>query len=438
MAWKAVLFDMDGVLIDSEEYMAKTGVRALKKYGIDAKESDFAEFVGCGENRYVGGVAEKYGVPYRTEMKDYLYACYGEHVKEEANIPDGVLDVLHALRTRGYRLAVCSSADRIKVLMNLSAIGEGKSIIFISHKMREVLRISDRITILRLGKVVGTVDRAETDGQKLAGMMIGKELTESHYEKVDASGHEIVAELDHVDYNKESKHSGLADLSLRIHAGEIVGVAGVDGNGQTQLAQLITGVIAPEGGTVRLKGDRVAVFDPNGFIEHGVSHVPEDRNLQGLIGDMSIAENLVLKDTDDPRFSHGHGLRLNKRAIHAYAQSMMEKYDVRATSDSQSVRELSGGNQQKVIIARELESGPSVLVMAHPTRGLDIGATSFVHDQMIAARARGVGILLISADFDEILEMSDRIVVCFEGRIMGEFSGSKPPINEISLAMTGK
>lgn len=128
MAWKAVLFDMDGVLIDSEEYMAKTGVRALKKYGIDAKESDFAEFVGCGENRYVGGVAEKYGVPYRTEMKDYLYACYGEHVKEEANIPDGVLDVLHTLRARGYRLAVCSSADRVKVLMNLSAIGAEESL----------------------------------------------------------------------------------------------------------------------------------------------------------------------------------------------------------------------------------------------------------------------------------------------------------------------
>ena len=128
MAWKAVLFDMDGVLIDSEEYMAKTGVRALKKYGINAKESDFAEFVGCGENRYVGGVAEKYGVPYRTEMKDYLYTCYGEHVKEEANIPDGVLDVLHTLRTRGYRLAVCSSADRVKVLMNLSAIGADEAL----------------------------------------------------------------------------------------------------------------------------------------------------------------------------------------------------------------------------------------------------------------------------------------------------------------------
>ena len=317
-------------------------------------------------------------------------------------------------------------------------IGEGKSIIFISHKMREVLHISDRITILRLGKVVGTVDRADTDGQKLAGMMIGKELSDSQYEKVDASGREVVAELRGVDYNKTSKHSGLNELSLRIHAGEIVGVAGVDGNGQTQLAQLITGVIAPDGGDVTLKGSRVAVFDPNGFIEYGVSHVPEDRNLQGLIGDMSIAENLVLKDTDDPRFSKGGGVFLNKRAITAYAQSLAQKYDVRCTSVGQSVRSLSGGNQQKVILARELESGPALLVMAHPTRGLDIGAASFVHDQMIAARARGVGILLISADFDEILEMSDRIVVCFEGQIMGEYPGKNPPVEEISLAMTGK
>ena len=317
-------------------------------------------------------------------------------------------------------------------------VGEGKSIIFISHKMREVLHISDRITILRLGEVVGTVNRADTDGQKLASMMIGKELTVSQYEKVDASGREVVAELKSVDYNKASKHSGLNELSLCVHAGEIVGVAGVDGNGQTQLAQLITGVIAPQGGQIALAGSRVAVFDPNGFIEHGVSHVPEDRNLQGLIGDMSIAENLVLKDTDDPRFSRGGGILLNKRAIGAYAQSLAQKYDVRCTSVNQSVRSLSGGNQQKVILARELESGPKLLVMAHPTRGLDIGATSFVHDQMIAARARGVGILLISADFDEILEMSDRIVVCFEGKIMGEYSGKNPPIEEISLAMTGK
>ncbi len=317
-------------------------------------------------------------------------------------------------------------------------IGEGKSIIFISHKMREVLHISDRITVLRLGEVVGTVARADTDGQKLANMMIGKELTESQYEKVDASGAEVVASLDHVDYDKEHKHSGVNDMTLQIRSGEIVGIAGVDGNGQTQLAQLITGVIAPQGGKIYLKDRSVAVFDPHSFITDGVSHVPEDRNAQGLVGDMSIAENLVLKETDSPKFSQGKGLRLNKRAIHDYAEEMVQKYDVRCTSVGQTVSSLSGGNQQKVILARELESQPSLLVMAHPTRGLDIGAASFVHEQMIAARERGVGILLISADFDEILEMSDRILVCFEGQIMGEFSGKNPPIEEISLAMTGK
>ena len=317
-------------------------------------------------------------------------------------------------------------------------IGEGKSIIFISHKMREVLHISDRITVLRLGEVVGTVNRADTDGQKLANMMIGKELSESQYEKKDASGAEVVAELSHVDYDKEHKHSGVNDMSLKIHRGEIVGIAGVDGNGQTQLAQLITGVIAPQSGSIYLKDKQVAVFDPNAFITDNVSHVPEDRNAQGLIGDMSIAENLVLKATDQPQFSKGHGLLLNKPAIHEYAEEMVKKYDVRCTSTEQTVRSLSGGNQQKVILARELESQPSLLVMAHPTRGLDIGAAGFVHEQMIAARQRGVGILLISADFDEILEMSDRILVCFEGQIMGEYSGKNPPIEEISLAMTGK
>ena len=197
-------------------------------------------------------------------------------------------------------------------------------------------------------------------------------------------------------------------------------------------------MIAPQSGSIRLKDKQVAVFDPNAFITDNVSHVPEDRNAQGLIGDMSIAENLVLKATDQPQFSKGHGLLLNKPAIHEYAEEMVKKYDVRCTSTEQTVRSLSGGNQQKVILARELESQPSLLVMAHPTRGLDIGAAGFVHEQMIAARQRGVGILLISADFDEILEMSDRILVCFEGQIMGEYSGKNPPIEEISLAMTGK
>jgi len=320
----------------------------------------------------------------------------------------------------------------------LKLIGEGKSVIFISHKMREVLRISDRITVLRLGQVVGTVKRTDTDGIMLAKMMIGHELQPVHYEKKDSSAEPVVAEMKNIDYHKTSKHSGINDVSLKIRKGEIVGIAGVDGNGQTQLAQLITGVIAPEGGEIDLNDHKVGVFDPNGFIHSGVSHVPEDRNHQGLIGNMTISENLVLKNCDTETFSYGKGLLLNKKAIDAYADDIVQKYDVRCTSVFQTVRSLSGGNQQKVLLAREFESDPTLLVVAHPTRGLDIGATRAVHDKIIAARDRGAGILLISADFDEILEMSDRIIVLFEGRVMGEFSGKEPPVNEISLAMTGK
>ncbi len=316
-------------------------------------------------------------------------------------------------------------------------ISEGKSIIFISHKMREVLHISDRITILRAGEVVTTVNAKDVTGQLLANMMIGRELSQSKYEKKDPSKNTAIS-LENVDFNKTSKHAGLNDVSFSVGRGEIVGIAGVDGNGQTQLAQLLTGLLSPESGEFKRKGQKIAVFSPQASIEDNVALIPEDRNLQGLIGDMSVSDNLVLKDTDDDRFSSKKGFLLKKNAIAAYTKKMIEKYDIRCQSADQEVRSLSGGNQQKIILARELESNPDVLIAVHPTRGLDIGATRFVHDQMIAARDRGVGILLISADFDEILEMSDRILVLFEGQIMGEFSGKNPQIEEISLAMTGK
>ena len=321
-----------------------------------------------------------------------------------------------------------------KVMKKL--VAEGKSIIFISHKMREVLEISDRITILRLGEAVSTVEKEAVDGKKLAALMIGRELTESVYQKSEGEDKDVVS-LDHVSYHKDSKHNGLNGVSLKIRKGEIVGIAGVDGNGQTQLAQMITGVISPEEGAAYLKGAKITAFDPFDFIMNGTAHVPEDRNLQGLVNSMSIADNLVLKKTEDSRFSSRHGLFLKRTAIYSYAREMVKKYDIRCRSVLQDVRSLSGGNQQKVILARELESSPDLLVAAHPTRGLDIGATRFVRDRMIEARDQGVGILLISADFDEILELSDRIYVIFEGQIMGEYPGINPPIDEISLAMTG-
>lgn len=314
---------------------------------------------------------------------------------------------------------------------------EGKSIIFISHKMREVLHISDRITILRAGETVCTLDRSATTGEELANLMIGRELVPSHYEKIEKPGAPVI-ELRSVDFQKTSKHNGLNGVSLTVGRGEIVGIAGVDGNGQSQLAQVVTGVLTPDAGEVDMKGSRVAQFTPNGFILENVSHIPEDRNKMGLIGNMSVMDNIVLKSTDTPEFSNVRGLHLKKKAIRAYALKMQEKYDIRCASIDQEARNLSGGNQQKVILARELEGQPDLLVAVHPTRGLDIGATRFVHDTMIEAREKGCGVLLISADFDEILEVSDRIIVMFEGQVMGVYPGKNPPIEEISLAMAGK
>ena len=310
-------------------------------------------------------------------------------------------------------------------------VSEGKSIIFISHKMREVMHISDRITVLRLGEVVGTVNCADTDSQKLAGMMIGRELVTYQYEKKDCTDGEVAVALSHVDYHKESKHNGLNDVSLVVHRGEIVGIAGVDGNGQTQLTQLITGVIAPDSGTLELSGARLAIFDPHGFIKDGVSHVPEDRNLQGLIGDMSIAENLVLKTCATPAFSSGNGLLLKKKAINSYADEMVEKYDIRCTSVEQDVRSLSGGNQQKVILGRWLLTDPDVLLLDEPTRGIDVGAKYEIYQLIIDLANRGKTVLMVSSEMPELLGVCDRILVMSGGRLAGEVDAKTTSQEEI-------
>lgn len=314
---------------------------------------------------------------------------------------------------------------------------ENKSVVFISHKLREVLEISHRITILRTGKTITTLNNEKTDPTELANLMIGKEMVSSEYKKVSGIKENIV-ELKHVSFNKASKHNGLNDVSLTVGKGEILGIAGVDGNGQSQLAQLVTGVISPELGDVFLKTKKVAKFDPMDFIDANVSHIPEDRNKMGLIGKMSVKENLILKCIEKSRISYKKGLFLKRKEITEYANEIKERYDIRCASVDQEIRNLSGGNQQKIVLARELEEEPKLLVAVHPTRGLDIGATKYVHDKMIDSRDKGCGVILISADFDEVLKLSDRIAVMFEGQIVGVYSGKNPPIREISLAMAGK
>ena len=319
-----------------------------------------------------------------------------------------------------------------------SLTSEGKSIIFISHKMREVMHISDRVTVLRRGEMIDTLRVADTTEQELADLMIGQKFQENTYEKVQTPG-DVAFELKDVSYHPEVKHGGLKDISMQIHKGEVLGVAGIDGNGQSELASLVTGLIKPESGKVMgLDGSEIALFSPSAFIDSGLGNIPEDRNKMGLVGDMTIAENLVLKQTTSDRFSAGHGAWLKLDAINEYANKLKDENDIRCTSVNQTARSLSGGNQQKVILARELDSHPKLLVAVYPTRGLDIGATEFIHNQIIAQRDAGCAVLLISADFDEVLKLSDRITVLFEGEIMGTYPGANPPIKEISLAMAGK
>lgn len=315
--------------------------------------------------------------------------------------------------------------------------GEGKSVIFISHKMREVMKISDRVQVLRLGKDVGVVEKDQLDPADLAERMVGRKLQQVVYEK-GAKEESVAVKLEHISYNKESKHEGLNDISFEIKRGEIFGIAGVDGNGQSELAKLVTGNIKPDEGKLFLYNHLMTKYNSKAFMDKSVSHIPEDRNRMGLIGDMTLQENLTFKVIEWVQFSAKHGLFLRHKALNEYTQEMLKKYDVRCRGPQQDAKSLSGGNQQKIILAREMELSPGFLIAVHPTRGLDIGATQFIQDELIKAKEAGCAVLLISADLDEVLKMSDRIGVMYEGSIVGQYSGKDAPVKSISLAMAGR
>ena len=325
-----------------------------------------------------------------------------------------------------------------RIIRKLTA--DNKSVIFISHKLKEVTQISDKVTVLRRGKTVATLNARDYSAQELANLMVGEKVISKAYPKMDAraSGNEILYQLKEVSFHKERKHNGLNHVSLLVRRGEILGIAGVDGNGQSQLAEILTGAVRPEEGERIYDGQDTAGYKIPDFIRKGVAHIPEDRNKMGLIGGMDITDNLVLKDMREPRFSRGRGLYLLKGKMRDFARQMQQKYDIRCSSLEEESRNLSGGNQQKVILARELERDPKFIVAMHPTRGLDIGAANFIHDCLIKARDKGCGIVLVSADIDEIIKVSDRIAVMYEGRIMGEVPGQNPDMDKISSMMGGK
>lgn len=316
-------------------------------------------------------------------------------------------------------------------------IQEGHTIIFISHKLKEIMEICDRITVLRTGQVVGVVDKKDTTAEELGTYMVGRKVSLDRYPSSGKIGDNHILELKNIVYQEK----GVCKLDIRelyIRSGEILGIAGVDGNGQSELAKIVTGLLLPDHGSIQVNGNGVAGQNAKAFIEAGVTHIPEDRNRMGLVGSMSIYENLVLKQIGEAPFSRGQGMYIDYKVLHQHAKELIKKYDIRTASENLSTAALSGGNQQKVIVAREMEMHGELIIAVHPTRGVDIGASDYIHQQLIAARERGCGILLISADLDEILRLSDRVAVLYEGRVMGYEDPDCPNINRISLLMAGK
>ena len=324
-------------------------------------------------------------------------------------------------------LTPSETKDLFQNLANLKA--DGKTIVFISHKLDEVLAIADRITVLRRGKVVGETRPADTSKEKLAEMMVGRPVLFRLEKPAIEPGEPIlqVRDLRYADH--------LHGVDLEVRAGEILGVAGVEGNGQRELAESLIGLICPDGGTILLDGGDITGERVSQVREHGVSFVPEDRHERGLVLNMSLWENSVLGQLDDRRYSSRGGV-LSLRRIKELATRLVREFDVRARSIGVDASTLSGGNQQKLILARELEDDPRLLVAHQPTRGLDVGAIEFVWRQLLDQKAAGRAVLLISAELDEIYELSDRIVTIYEGRITGEYSPDAAP-EELGLGMTG-
>jgi ABC-type uncharacterized transport system ATPase subunit len=310
---------------------------------------------------------------------------------------------------------------------------EGRTVIFISHKLHEVMAVADRVTVLRGGRAVATVDSADATPHSLASLMVGRDFGPRREARPRESG-DIVLELDNLRVGGDRGADAVTGVSLEVRAGEIVAIAGVAGNGQRELAEAVAGVRPPSHGHVRV-GGRAVRGDPRSAIAAGVAYVPEDRLGTGLAPSLSIASNFALKSYREPPSSRGPLLRL--RAIRERAVELIRSHRISAPGPHTQARQLSGGNLQKVVLAREFSGSPRLLVAASPTRGLDVGAIETVHAYLRDAAANGVGVLLISEDLDEILALADRIAVMFEGAIRGEFAAGAADLERIGLLMAG-
>ena len=323
--------------------------------------------------------------------------------------------------------------ELMQIMKNLAA--EGKSILFISHKLNEIMAVSDRVTVLRKGKYVGTVNTCDTNKQELSNMMVGRPV-QLVVDKTPAKPTDVVLHVENMCVaSKRKKTNAVNNVTFDVRRGEIVCIAGIDGNGQTEFVYGLSGLEPLTGGKIVLNGKEVENLS---ILKRGenMSHIPEDRHKHGLVLDFTLDQNMVLESYTDPRFSNGGFIKFD--AIREYSDKLIEKFDVRAGQGSVTqVRSMSGGNQQKAIIARELDRDKDLVIAVQPTRGVDVGAIEFIHKQLVGERDEGKAILLVSLELDEVMSLSDRILVMYEGEIVGELDPKKTTAQELGLYMAG-
>lgn len=382
----------------------------------------------------------------RKEAKD-LSERYGLHVDPDSvieDLPVGMaqrVEILKALR-RDVKLLILDEPtavltpqetdELLRVLKNLATKGVG--ILFITHKLREVMAVADRVVVLRNGKHVGSTSPKESNESKLAQMMVGREVV-LQVNKSPAKPGNIALSVSGLRVLDDRRLEAVKDLSFEVHAGEILGIAGVEGNGQRELVEAICGMRNRTGGTVRLQGKVLPNLNPREAHRSGMAHIPEDREKHGLVSTYSVSDNLVLNTFDEEPFAHGWIRDL--ASVAANGEKLVKEFDIRTPSISLAAASLSGGNKQKAVVARELSQNKPVVIAAQPTRGVDVGSIEFIYNQLISARDRGAAILLVSAELDEVLSLSDRIAVIYGGKIVATYESAYADRNQIGRLMAG-
>ncbi|HEV1118840.1 TPA: ABC transporter ATP-binding protein [Streptococcus pneumoniae] len=432
------------VNLDSPSKAASLGIGMVHQHFMLVEAFTVAENIILGSELTKNGVLDIAGASKEIKALSERYGLAVDPSAKVADISVGAQQRVEILKTlyRGADILIFdeptavltpSEIDELMAIMK-NLVKEGKSIILITHKLDEIRAVSDRVTVIRRGKSIETVEIAGATNADLAEMMVGRPVS-FKTEKQASKPKEVVLSIKDLVVNENRGVPAVKNLSLDVRAGEIVGIAGIDGNGQSELIQAITGLRKVESGSIELKGDSIVGLHPRQITELSVGHVPEDRHRDGLILEMMISENIALQTYyKEPHSKNGI---LNYSNITSYAKKLMEEFDVRAASELVPAAALSGGNQQKAIIAREIDRDPDLLIVSQPTRGLDVGAIEYIHKRLIEERDNGKAVLVVSFELDEILNVSDRIAVIHDGKIQGIVSPETTNKQGLGVLMAG-